>query len=89
MFLFQETRVGDTATRKVQKSLILGGPVRDKLQLIKMAAAQAKRMFAIHGNVEVIDISPYNPEINGYVVIVEFEDCKDRGVVAVKSLGKL
>jgi hypothetical protein len=58
------------------------------MQLIKMGAAQAKRMFPVLGNVDVIDISPYNPEINGYVVIVEFEEHKDRGVVAVKSLRK-
>jgi hypothetical protein len=62
--------------------------VRDKLELIKIAVAQAKRMFQISGNVDVIDISPYNPEIDGYVVIVEFEDVKNRVVVAVKRFGK-
>lgn len=50
--------------------------MRDKLELIKMAVAQAKRMFQISGNVDVIDISSYNPEIDGYVVIVEFEDVR-------------
>ena len=45
-------------------------------------------MFRVLGNVDVIDISPYNPEIDGYVVIVEFEESTNRGVVAAKSSGK-
>jgi hypothetical protein len=49
-----------------------------------MAVAQGKRMFLVSGNVDVIDISPYNTEISGYVVVLEFEG-KNRGVVAVKS----
>lgn len=44
------------------------------MQLIKMGAAQAKRMFPVLGNIDVIDTSPYNLEIDGYVVIVEFEE---------------
>jgi hypothetical protein len=59
--------------------------VRDKMQLIKIAAAQAKKTFRVVGNVDVIDLSPYKLELNGYVIVVEFDESKDRGFVAVQS----
>ena len=62
--------------------------MRDKMQLIKIAAAQAKKMFHIAGNVDVIDLSRYNRSIDGYVIVVEFDESKDRGVVAVQSSRK-
>ena len=58
--------------------------MRDKQQLIKIAASQTLKMFKVIGNVEVIDISPYNAEFDGYTVVVEFEEGMDRGVVAAK-----
>jgi hypothetical protein len=59
-------------SQKVQKCLIIHGRIRSKFQLLKIAAAQAKRAFNINGDVEVIDLSPYKQSITGYVVIVEY-----------------
>jgi hypothetical protein len=48
--------------------------VRNKEQLIKMAESQARKMWNVVGDVYVIDISPYNAELDCYTVIVEFDD---------------
>jgi hypothetical protein len=56
---------------------------------MKIAAAEAKRAFNVSGNVAIIDVGHFNTDINGQVMVVEFESCKNRGVVAVKSPGKL
>jgi hypothetical protein len=77
-------RLGGSNTRKVRKSLIISGYVPDKSQLIRIASAETKRAFPVEGNVNVIDAGPFNPKINGYQVVVDFQ-VKGRGVVATKK----
>jgi|WetSurMetagenome_2_1015567.scaffolds.fasta_scaffold465752_1 hypothetical protein len=57
----------------IQKSLIIHGKFRNKIELMKITIAQAKRAFHAIGEVEVIDVSAYKSLIEGYVVIVEFQ----------------
>lgn len=48
-----------------------------------MAIDIARKTFHVVGNIQVIDISPYNAELDCHTVIVEFEQgSTDRGVVA-------
>jgi hypothetical protein len=61
------------AVEKQQKSLIIHGKFRNKIELIKITVAQAKRAFGPIENVEVIDISSHKSVVDGYVVIVEYE----------------
>ena len=63
---------------KTKKSIIVKGVIRDKMQLCRIAASQAKQMFRVVGNVDVIDLGSFNSLIDGYVVIVEFEGVKNR-----------
>jgi hypothetical protein len=71
---------------KIQKSLIVKGEIRDQKQLINMASAQAKRMFRVAENVVVLKIFGFEPLIDGYVVVIEFEDVLNHEVVVEKPV---
>ncbi|MCK4474217.1 hypothetical protein KAU30_00135 [Candidatus Bathyarchaeota archaeon] len=57
--------------QKKTKGLFIKGKFPDKEQLIKVAKGQAARLGA-KGRVVVVDIGPYNSELEGQSVVVEY-----------------
>ena len=57
--------------QKRTKGFFIKGKFPDKEQLIKVAKSQAARLGA-KGKIIVVDIGPYNPELQGQSVVVEF-----------------
>lgn len=56
-----------------QKALLIKGEHRDKEGLIRTAKAVAQNAFRVQGQIRVVYISDHIEQLNGYVVVVEFE----------------
>jgi len=56
---------------KIRKSLLIKGKFWDKEELIKVAKSAAVDIGA-KGKIIVVDIGPYNSELKGQSVVVEF-----------------
>ncbi len=56
----------------VLESILVKGHIRDKFELIKIAASEAKKRFRVEGNVTVIKAWDYDSEIVGHICVVEF-----------------
>lgn len=62
------------------------GRFRDKMELIKVAAAKAQKELGYRGTLDVIKVEDYDPELEGHIVVVELRidgplGSKDRLVV--------
>jgi hypothetical protein len=57
-----------------QAPVIVKGHIRDKLELIKIAAAKVQTEFRVDCNVDIIKAGDYDAELDGHVCVGEF-DC--------------
>jgi len=54
---------------RMEKSLIVKGPLPDMEDVVRIAAAEGKKLFHTHERIAVKQIFPYE---NGYVVVVSW-----------------